>query len=293
MYSAILNRLCCPKCRSNLAIRADVVKEEDVITGILTCEGGHAFQIDQGVADFNSEEQGFANQWEALDEEMNFDALNREIDTRNPSEIIQRREMVLDTIVKVISERNSKVVLDIASGRGLLLTELAKRLNDDVQIISIDLSAYVLKHDHKKLKAIAPSKKINYLACDATNLPLKDSAVDAAVTYCGFSNMIGCAKGALQDACRVVKPGGVLVDSYVVIKEASVGYEQLHAVCTEQCIIGAEDFFLHDGVRKHHEALFLAVDYKVVFEGSGVSNGMDLLPYHGEWYAEQVFISEK
>lgn len=293
MYSNIMNRLCCPKCRSNLTLWAEAAVEEDVISGTLTCEGGHTFRIDQGVADFNSEEQSFANQWESLDEERSFDELNREMDARNPAEVIQRREMVLDTIVSAVSERNCKAVLDIASGRGLLLTELAKRLNDDVQIISIDLSAYVLKHDHERLKDIAPNKKISYLACDATNLPLKDNAVDAAVTYCGFSNMIGCAKEALQDACRVVKPTGVLVDSYVVIREPSAGYEQLHAVCVEQGIAGAEDFFLHDGVSRHHEALFSAVECKTVFEGIGVDNGMDLLPYDGEWYAEQVFISGK
>lgn len=293
MYSAILNRLCCPKCRRNLDLRADIVEEEDVITGVLTCENGHTFRIDEGVADFNSEEQGFANQWEAMDEERSFDELSREMDARNPAEIVQRQKMVLDAIVNAVADRSGKVVLDIASGRGLLLTEIAKRLNDDVQIISIDLSAYVLKHDRKKLKSITSNRKISYLACDASNLPLKDDAVDAAVTYCGFSNMLGCAKEALQDACRVVKVGGVLVDSYVVIREPSDGYKQLRAVCAEQGIIGAEDFFLYEGISKHHEALFSAVDCNVVFEGIGVGNGMDLLPYDGEWYAEQVFISEK
>lgn len=293
MYSAILNRLCCPRCRSNLSLRADVVVDDDVIKGALTCEGGHAFRISQGVVDFNSQEQGFANQWESLDEEQDFDELNREMDAQNPAEIVQRRELVLDTIVSAVSERNCKVLLDIASGRGLLLTELAKRLKEDVQIISIDLSAYVLKHDCEKLKKIAPNRKISYLACDAANLPLKDGAVDAATTYCGFSNMLGCAKEALQDACRAVKSGGVLVDSYVVIDIASEGYERLHAVCAEQGMTGAEAFFLHGGVARHHEALFSAVDCKVVFEGIGIGNGMDLLPYDGEWYAEQVFISEK
>lgn len=174
-----------------------------------------------------------------------------------------------------------------------MLTELAKHLRDDVHIIAIDLSAFVLKYDYQKFKRISPNKKISYLACDAANLPLKDSVVDAATTYGGFSNMLGCASEALQEAHRIIKPGGMLVDSYVVIEKGSQGYEILHRVCAEQNITGAEEFFLHDSLTKHHGDLFSAVGCNTVFEGIGVGNGMDLLPYHGEWYAEQVFVSEK
>lgn len=293
MYKAIINYLCCPKCRTNLALRVKVENEDDVLEGALTCECGHTYRINRGVVDFNSEEQGFANQWESMSEDQSFEELDRDIDEKNPTEVIQRREMVLSAIVGAVSNRDCKFVLDIASGRGLLLTELTKHLSDDVHIISIDLSAFVLKYDYQKFKQIAPNKKISYLACDATNLPLKDSMVDAATTYCGFSNMIGCADRALQDAHRVIKPGGVLVDSFVVIENESQGYEILHQVCNEQGITGAEDFFLHDGLEKQHGDLFLTVKCNTVFEGIGVGNGMDLLPYDGEWYAEQVFISEK
>lgn len=293
MYKAVLNLLCCPQCRKNLVLRSDMAVGDDVMEGLLTCESGHSFRIHKGVADFNSVEQGFANQWETLSEEQGFEELDRDVDEKNPAEVIQRRELVLGSIVDAVSNRDCKVLLDIASGRGLMLTKLAKHLSDDVHIISIDLSAFVLKYDYQKFKRIAPNQKISYLACDATNLPLKDCAVDAATTYCGFSNMVGCADRALQDAHRVIKPGGVLVDSYVVIEKESQGYEILHKVCAEQKITGAEAFFLHDGVAKHHENLFAVVECKEVFEGIGVGNDMDLLPYDGEWYAEQVFISTK
>lgn len=293
MYKTILNHLCCPRCRRNLTIRSDVAIDDDVIEGILTCENGHIYHIRKGVADFNSVEQEFANQWEELTEDQSFEDFDCEVDTHNPTEVIERRKMVLDAIVDAVSDHECKVVLDIASGRGLLLTELTKTLDKDVHIISVDLSSFVLKYDHQKFKRIAPNKKISYLACNASNLPLKDNVVDAATTYCGFSNMVGCASEALQDAHRVIKPAGILVDSYVVIEKESKGYEELHQVCIDQQITGAEDFFLHDGVAKYHGDLFSMVKYNVVFEGMGVGNGMDLLPYDGEWYAEQVFVSKK
>ena len=293
MYKAVLNFLCCPQCRRNLALRSVVEVDDDVMEGLMTCESGHTFHIHKGIADFNSVEQGFANQWENMSEEQSFEEIDRDMEAKNPAEIIRRRELVLGAIVDGVSNRDCKVVLDIACGRGLMLAELVKHLDDDVHIISIDLSAFVLKYDYQKFKRIAPNQKISYLACDATNLPLKDCVVDAATTYCGFSNMVGCADKALQDAYRVIKPDGVLVDSYVVIEKESQGYEILHKVCSEQKIIGAEEFFLRDGVTKHHENLFSAVECNVVFEGIGVGNDMDLLPYDGEWYAEHVYISTK
>lgn len=293
MYKAIVNCLCCPKCRKNLYLRAVSEYEGDVIDGTLICETGHVYRISRGVVDFNSEEQGFANQWEAMGEERNFEEMDREIDTQNPTDIIQRREMVLKAIVDAITGYECKVVLDIASGRGLMLTELCKALDDDVHIISIDLSSYVLKYDRQKFGQMFPNRKISYLACDATNLPIKECLIDAATTYCGFSNMIGCAHEALREAHMVIKPGGVLADSYVVIQQESQGYKTLQQVCNEQCAEGAEDFFLHDSLTKHHDRLFSNVECNVVFEGIGVGNGMDLLPYHGEWYAEHVYVSEK
>lgn len=293
MYKAILNYLCCPKCRTSFELNAEVEHDGDVLEGVLTCECGHSFRISQGVVDFNSEEQGFANQWESMGQEQSFEELDRDMDVKNPPEIIHRRELVLEAIVGAVTNHAPNVVLDIASGRGLMLTELAKNLSEDVHIISVDLSGFVLKYDYNKFKRIAPKKKISYLACDATNLPLKDCVVDAATTYCGFSNMIGCAGDALLEAHRVIKTNGVLVDSYVVIEEKSKGYEILQQVCAEQNISGAEEFFLHDGLTKQHEGLFSAVNCNVVFEGIGVGNGMDLLPYDGEWYSEQVFVSTK
>lgn len=293
MYKAVVRYLCCPRCRKDLSLQICSEQDDDVLEGRLSCETGHEYRIYQGVADFGSAEQSFANQWEVMGENQSFDEIEREMDEKNPVEVIRRRELVMKDIVGAVSAQNHGIVLDIASGRGLLLTKLVNALPDDVHIISVDLSAYVLQYDHRKFKQKAPGKKISYLACDATNLPLKECTADAATTYCGFSNMLGCASEALREAHRVMKPGAVLADSFVVIKQASQGYQILQQVCREQHIEGAEAFFLHDGLMQHHSRLFSKVKHCVAFEGTGVENDMDLLPYPGEWYAEHVYVSEK
>lgn len=293
MYKAILDCLCCPKCRRDLTLKTEEETPDEVITGTLVCETGHVFRIRRGVVDFNSEEQGFANQWESISEKQRFEEQEQKLDDDIPDIILKRREKVLDTVTGAVSAHKGSVILDIASGRGLLLGNLAEKLEDDVYIISIDLSSFILGYDYQKFKKITPGKKISYLACDATNLPLKDCVVDAATTYCGFSNMLSCADEAIQEAHRVIKLNGILADAFVVINRNSKGYEQLERVCKEQNIIGGADIYLHDCVEASHRALFTEVVCNTVFEGIGVENSMDLLPYPGEWYAEQVFISKK
>ena len=72
MYREIINHLRCPICRKDLLLRSDAEIDGDVLEGMLTCKDGHSFLIHQGVADFNSLEQGFANQWESLGKDQGF-----------------------------------------------------------------------------------------------------------------------------------------------------------------------------------------------------------------------------
>ena len=137
-------------------MRADVTVDNDVLEGLLHCENGHIYHIHRGVAGFYSIEQDFANQWEELTNNQDFEDFNHEVDAHNPNEILERRKVVLDAIVDAVSDHECKIVLDIASGRGLLLSELAKVLDENVHIISIDLSSFVLNYDHQKLKQISP-----------------------------------------------------------------------------------------------------------------------------------------
>jgi ubiquinone/menaquinone biosynthesis C-methylase UbiE len=155
-----------------------------------------------------------------------------------------------------------------------------------LQIICTDLSFVVLKYDRLTAKKINPEAKVNYIACDATNLPFKDNTIDTAVSFFGIDNMLDLAADGIEEAKRVLKVGQSLLDSYIIIKEDSEGFKMLKEFCKENKIIGAEEFTLKTGVEKAHiEANFERTGIVTIGESIGEKNDFDLVPFEGEWFA--------
>jgi demethylmenaquinone methyltransferase/2-methoxy-6-polyprenyl-1,4-benzoquinol methylase len=95
-------------------------------------------------------------------------------------------------------------VLDLAAGTGISTVELAKGGADAV---ACDFSLGMLKAGRaiKKRRTEVP-----FVAGDATALPFRDGAFDAAVISFGLRN-VSDAPRALREMARVVRPGGRLV----------------------------------------------------------------------------------
>jgi demethylmenaquinone methyltransferase/2-methoxy-6-polyprenyl-1,4-benzoquinol methylase len=95
-------------------------------------------------------------------------------------------------------------VLDLAAGTGISTVELAKGGADAV---ACDFSLGMLKAG----RAIRKRRtEVPFVAGDATALPFRDGAFDAAVISFGLRN-VSDAPRALREMARVVRPGGRLV----------------------------------------------------------------------------------
>ncbi|MDI6617730.1 MAG: class I SAM-dependent methyltransferase [Clostridiales bacterium] len=189
-------------------------------------------------------------------------------------------------IIDSINNKENEFILDIATGRGALFKKMVKHLKTESQIICTDLSFVVLKYDRLRAKKINPEIKVNYIACDATNLPFKNNTIDTAVSFFGIQNMLNLASDGIKEAKRVLKVGKSLFDSYVVIKEHSEGFKILKNFCKDNKIIGAEKFALKTEIQKSYiQANFNRADIVTIGESIGEKNGSDLLPFEGEWFA--------
>jgi len=131
----------------------------------------------------------------------NYDGLNRVISFGID---IKWRKKVL----KLVSDKNPKTVLDIATGTGdlaILMTNTSAE-----KIIGLDISAGMLDVGRKKIEAKNLSDKIEMILADSENMPFEDNTFDAITVAFGVRNFENLEKG-LAEILRVLKPNGIFV----------------------------------------------------------------------------------
>jgi demethylmenaquinone methyltransferase/2-methoxy-6-polyprenyl-1,4-benzoquinol methylase len=131
----------------------------------------------------------------------NYDGLNRVISFGID---IKWRKKVL----KLVSDKNPKTVLDIATGTGdlaILMTNTSAE-----KIIGLDISAGMLEVGRNKIKAKNLSDKIEMILADSENMPFEDNTFDAITVAFGVRNFENLDKG-LTEILRVLKPDGIFV----------------------------------------------------------------------------------
>ncbi len=291
MYKELLKILYCPICKSEFKVKEIELMNDEIIEGTLICEEGHKYSIHKGVIDFCSEEQSMANQWSEAYKENDYESYDEQIESMKSDKEKAQQKKVLDHLVNELSKMEKGTIVDIASGRGMLLTQLAANVKDSINIIATDLSFDVLMYDRLKLKKIRPNLHVDFIACDAANMPFKSGSIDSAVSFFGIANMLGIVESGMKEASRILNDNGKLLDAFLLIREDSKGFEALKHVCAENKITGAEKAYLESNVTQMHKNYFGNVHCDIVCEDikDMEENRIDLLPYPGEWFAEVIY----
>ncbi|MBC7439155.1 MAG: bifunctional demethylmenaquinone methyltransferase/2-methoxy-6-polyprenyl-1,4-benzoquinol methylase UbiE [Flavobacterium sp.] len=131
----------------------------------------------------------------------NYDKLNRVISFGID---VKWRKKVL----KIVSDSNPKIILDIATGTGdlaILMTE-----TNAEKIIGLDISDGMLEVGRIKIRQQNLNDKIEMVLADSENMPYSDNYFDAITVAFGVRNFENLEKG-LSEILRVLKPNGVFV----------------------------------------------------------------------------------
>lgn len=285
MYREIIALLKCPNCNKSLHLVDSVLDNGEIIDGRLKCRCDELWEIRDGVLDFRVEEQETVNRWSELTKEMSFEEFDEMILSKTPG---NQQELILKTIEDIIDYLNlnkPEIVIDITTGRGMLLNELAKELKYESHLVCTDLSYVVLQADRKKIQKHKPKIKVSFVSCDATNLPFLNNSYDLALSFMGISNMRELIPKALKETYRVLRHNQNFLNSTIIIEENSDGFKKLSEFFGDQDLEGFDKFLLVNEVTKFHkDAGFNEAVFKMIDESIGQKNELDLLPFEGEWF---------
>ncbi len=131
----------------------------------------------------------------------NYDSLNRVISFG--IDVKWRKK-----VVELVSEKNPKTILDIATGTGDLAIMMVNTTAE--KIIGLDISQGMLDVGIKKIASKNLNHKIEMLNADSEAMPFEDNSFDAITVAFGIRNFENLDKG-LSEILRVLKPNGVFV----------------------------------------------------------------------------------
>jgi len=178
---------------------------EEVIDDTIRCKNNHVWEIKNGVVDFKSQEQLKKNNWSKMYQMYDYKTWDQILLDKLSGQQVFAGNVTHDRIVDTLRESAAKSVLDIGTGRGILLKAMLAANVEN--IVCIDLSYEVLKCDRVKFLEMFPNAKVNYIACDASRLPFMEQTFDMTVSLAGFTNMHDEVHLALKESIRVSKKG--------------------------------------------------------------------------------------
>ena len=300
----LLDLLCCPCCRSPLAV--DSIRKRrgsEILKGSLACTGGCAtYAIDGGIpilfrpgyrkSDVGPETCDRAEFARLLLEGKLPPASGVYADSEgpavSPTEI--RRGGQLSSLrsargrqlpqakegehllLEVLDPPTCSRILDACTGGGHLLSQLVQQVEPRQTLVAVDIGFESLKYTEGNLRRLGLADRCDLVMGDVRHPPFRDGAFDAITSNAGLDHVEGYGE-AMKAVASALSPGGMLV----------------HAGTTHRTVWGFEDLLTpqeqqrvlkHYGIASGRDAMVRAV----AETGLNVTSLIDREATWGKWY---------
>jgi len=130
-----------------------------------------------------------------------------------------------------------EVVLDLGSGGGIDVLLSARRVGPTGKVYGLDMTDEMLALARANAEK-AGATNVEFLRGDIEEIPLPDASVDVIISNCVI-NLSGDKRRVLQEAFRVLKPGGRFAVSDVVVRGAIPAEARKSMELWVGCVAGA------------------------------------------------------
>src|SRR3984893_6280151 len=130
-----------------------------------------------------------------------------------------------------------ETVLDLGSGGGIDVLLSAKRVGPTGQAYGLDMTDEMLALANENQRK-AGIENVEFVKGEIEHIPLPDSSVDVIISNCVI-NLSADKDQVLREAFRVLKPGGRLAISDVVIRGEMLAEIRQSVLAWVGCIAGA------------------------------------------------------
>lgn len=113
-------------------------------------------------------------------------------------------------VVRRVELLPSSLVLDVATGTGLLAADFASSITDKGLVVGVDLTLSMLLTARERLRARGLEERTDWVLARAENLPFRENSFRSATISLALRN-VSDAQLTLREMARATIPGGVVI----------------------------------------------------------------------------------
>lgn len=133
--------------------------------------------------------------------------------------------------------KEGDIVLDLGSGAGIDSILAAEKVGKKGRVIGVDMTEEMIEKARENAKKYN-IKNVEFILGEIEKLPLKNNSVDTIITNCVINLTPDKAK-TFAEAYRVLKPGGKIYLSDIVLLEELSSIQRNNKELISGCVAGA------------------------------------------------------